>query len=61
MKLFYYIFAIFMIIVIFLAVIGYLPIVKFVRSNIQPQDKKLLPFHTAEFIDRNIIDLKHIN
>lgn len=60
MKLFYNIFAIFMLIILFLAIIGYLPIVKFVRSDIQPQDKKLLPLHTAEFIDKNVIDLKHI-
>ena len=60
MKLFYNLFGILMCLIIIAAITGYLPIVKFVISDTHPQDKLKLPYNTAYFIDKNIIDLEHI-
>ncbi len=61
MKLFYYIFGVLLLIILFLAIIGLIPIIKVVPNKEYKKNRELLPLHVAYFVDNNIIDLKHIH
>ena len=53
--MFYYLFGLFCIIILILAIFDLLPVIKIINPD-KHQDR--LPLKTAFFIDKNIIDLK---
>ena len=59
--MFYYLFGLFCIIILILAIFNKLPLINAVSNDDYNKHQNKLPLNIAFFVDQNIVDLKHIH
>ena len=59
--MFYYLFGLFCIIILILAIFNKLPLINAVSNYDYNKHQNKLPLNVAFFVDQNIVDLKHIH